>query len=102
QLGGAAGTLSALGDDGVRVVDALARELERAVPTLPGHTNRGGVAGLRTALATVAGVCGKIGLDVVLLSQTEVGEVREAAGGGSSALAQQTKPEKATRDRSSS
>ena len=28
QLGGAAGTLSALGDDGVRIVDALARELE--------------------------------------------------------------------------
>ena len=100
QLGGAAGTLSALGDDGVRVVDALARELELAVPTLPWHTNRVRVAELGTALATVAGVCGKIGLDVVLLSQTEVGEVREAAGGGSSAMPQKRNPVKATLARS--
>ena len=92
QLGGAAGTLSALGDDGVRVVDALARELELAVPTLPWHTNRVRVAELGAALATVAGVCGKIGLDVVLLSQTEVDEVREAAGGGSSAMPQKRNP----------
>src|SRR4029078_8211918 len=100
QLGGAAGTLSALGDDGVRVVDALARELELAVPTLPCHTNRVRVAELGTALATVAGVCGKIGLDVVLLSQTEVGEVREAAGGRSSAMPQKQNPDKAKTARS--
>ena len=100
QLGGAAGTLSALGDDGVRIVDALARELELAVPTLPWHTNRVRVAELGAALATVAGVCGKIGLDVVLLSQTEVDEVREAAGGGSSAMPQKRNPVKATLARS--
>jgi 3-carboxy-cis,cis-muconate cycloisomerase len=84
----------------VGVVDALARELELAVPTLPWHTNRVRVAELGTALATVAGVCGKIGLDVVLLSQTEVGEVREAAGGGSSAMPQKRNPVKATLARS--
>lgn len=96
QLGGAAGTLSALGDDGMRTVEALADELDLAVPTLPWHTNRVRVAELGAALATVAGVCGKIGLDVVLLSQTEVGEVREAAGGGSSAMPQKRNPVRAT------
>jgi 3-carboxy-cis,cis-muconate cycloisomerase len=96
QLGGAAGTLSALGDDGIAVLDALARELDLAVPTLPWHTNRVRVAELGAALATAAGVCGKVGLDVVLLSQTEVGEVREAVGGGSSAMPQKQNPVEAT------
>ena len=100
QLGGAAGTLAALGDDGLSTVEALARELGLAVPTLPWHTNRVRVAELGAALATLAGVCGKIGLDVVLLSQTEVAEVREAAGGGSSAMPQKRNPVKATLARS--
>lgn len=100
QLGGAAGTLSALGDEGMRTVEALAGELGLAVPTLPWHTNRVRVAGLGAALATLAGVCGKIGLDVVQLSQTEVAEVREAAGGGSSAMPQKRNPVQATLTRS--
>jgi 3-carboxy-cis,cis-muconate cycloisomerase len=100
QLGGAAGTLSALGDDGIPIAEALARELDLAVPTLPWHTNRVRVVELGDALATLAGVCGKIGLDVVLLSQTEVAEVREAAGGGSSAMPQKRNPVRATLARS--
>jgi 3-carboxy-cis,cis-muconate cycloisomerase len=96
QLGGAAGTLAALGDEGTRIADALASELDLAVPTLPWHTNRVRIAELGAALATAAGVCGKIGLDVVLLSQTEVAEVREAAGGGSSTMPQKRNPVRAT------
>ena len=96
QLGGAAGTLAALGDDGTRVVDELARALDLPAPTLPWHTNRVRIAELGAALGTVAGVCGKIGLDVVLLSQTEVGEVREGAGGGSSTMPQKRNPIRAT------
>ena len=100
QLGGAAGTLSALGDDGLRILEALAGELGLDVPTLPWHTNRVRVAELGGALATLAGACGKIALDVVLLSQTEVAEVREAAGGGSSAMPQKRNPVGATLARS--
>ena len=96
QIGGAAGTLAGLGERGPRIVEELARELGLAVPTLPWHTNRVRVAELGAALATAAGVCGKIGLDVVLLSQTEVGEVREAAGGGSSTMPQKRNPVRAT------
>jgi len=96
QLGGAAGTLAALGDDGTRVVEELAQALDLPAPTLPWHTNRVRIAELGAALGTVAGVCGKIGLDVVLLSQTEVGEVREGAGGGSSTMPQKRNPIRAT------
>ncbi|HEX6725171.1 MAG TPA: adenylosuccinate lyase family protein [Gaiella sp.] len=96
QLGGAAGTLAALGDAGPRVAEELARALDLAVPTLPWHTNRVRVAELGAALGTLAGVCGKLGLDVVLLSQTEVAEVREGAGGVSSTMPQKRNPVHAT------
>jgi 3-carboxy-cis,cis-muconate cycloisomerase len=75
QLGGAAGTLSALGDRGVEVLVLYARELGLAEATLPWHTNRVRVAELGSALAIVCGVVSKIGLDLQLLAQTEVAEV---------------------------
>jgi 3-carboxy-cis,cis-muconate cycloisomerase len=101
QLGGAAGTLAAFGDEGQRVVELLAEELELATPTLPWHTNRVRVAELGAAVATLAGVCGKIGLDVALLAQTEVGEVSESAAGGSSTMPQKRNPVRSTLARAS-
>jgi 3-carboxy-cis,cis-muconate cycloisomerase len=82
QLGGAAGTLAALGEGGERVVALMATRLELAEPVLPWHTARLRIADLGTALALAAGVLEKIALDLVLLSQTEVGEVAEPSGGG--------------------
>jgi len=82
QLGGAAGTLAAFGDDGLGVLRRFAAELELAEPALPWHTDRVRTAELGAALAIAAGAVEKIALDVVLLAQTEVGEVAEAAGGG--------------------
>jgi 3-carboxy-cis,cis-muconate cycloisomerase len=96
QLGGAAGTLSALGEHGLAVSSAYARELGLAEPTLPWHTNRVRIAELGAALTVVCGVVSKIGLDVQLLAQTEVGEVREAGdGGGSSAMPHKRNPVRA-------
>ena len=93
QLGGAAGTLSALGEHGLAVSAAYARELGLPEATLPWHTNRVRVAELGAALAIVCGVVSKIGLDVQLLAQTEVSEVREAGdGGGSSAMPHKRNP----------
>jgi 3-carboxy-cis,cis-muconate cycloisomerase len=85
QLGGAAGTLSALGDAGPEVARLLADELGLA-ESPPWHTNRARIAELGAALAVAAGAVAKIGLDVALMSQTEVGEVAEAEGGRSSAM----------------
>jgi 3-carboxy-cis,cis-muconate cycloisomerase len=92
QLGGAAGTLGAFGADGPRVAGLFARELGLAEPTLPWHTNRVQVAELGGALAALAGACGKIGRDVTLLGQTEVGEVAEAEGGVSSTMPHKRNP----------
>lgn len=95
QLGGAAGTLASLGEEGVRVLGLLAAELDLQEPVLPWHTARQRVAELGAALALVAGVLEKIALDVALLAQTEVGEVAEPADGhrgGSSTLPHKRNP----------
>jgi len=95
QLGGAAGTLSAFKDRGLDVARELAAELTLSQPALPWHTARGRVVEVATALAIAAGAAGKVALDVVLLAQTEVGEVSEstvAGRGASSALPQKHNP----------
>jgi 3-carboxy-cis,cis-muconate cycloisomerase len=92
QLGGAAGTLAALEGQGLEVLRLLAAELELVEPELPWHTNRTRVAELGGALDVCASVLAKIGLDLVLLAQTEVGEVREGTDGGSSTMPQKRNP----------
>ncbi|MBA2691262.1 MAG: 3-carboxy-cis,cis-muconate cycloisomerase [Rubrobacter sp.] len=82
QLGGAAGTLASLVDDGLDVLREFANELGLAEPVVPWHTSRARVADLGDVLSTVSGVAGKIATDIVLMSQTEVGEVSEPSGGG--------------------
>ena len=82
QLGGAAGTLASLGDEGLGVLARLAAELDLAEPVLPWHTRRVRVGQLGAALALAAGALEKIALDVKLLAQTEVGEVAESSEGG--------------------
>ncbi len=93
ELGGAAGTLSGLGDRGLEVLRLLAEELDLAEPVVPWHAGRVRIAELGGALDVAAGVLAKIGLDVALLSQTEVGEVREPPGrGGSSTMPHKRNP----------
>jgi len=102
QLGGAAGTLAALGDRGPAVLAAFARELGLAEPALPWHGARGPVAELGAALAVGAGAVEKVALDIVLLAQTEVAEVAEAGGdgrGSSSAMPHKRNPVGAVRAR---
>jgi 3-carboxy-cis,cis-muconate cycloisomerase len=82
QFGGAAGTLSALGDRGPEVVALLAAELGLQAPTLPWHTDRLRIIEIAGACAGAAGVLGKIARDVTLLAQSEVGEVTEGGAGG--------------------
>lgn len=77
QLGGAAGTLASLGDQGLQVLDLLAEGLGLPAPDLPWHTERDRVAEIAASLGVVNGAVAKMAGDVVLLAQTEVGEVSE-------------------------
>src|SRR4051812_46112316 len=84
QLGGAAGTLASMDGLGLVVMREFALELGLEEPALPWHANRIPVATLASALAVCAGACGKIALDVELLAQSEVAEVRSGSGESSS------------------
>ncbi len=95
EFGGAAGTLASLGDQGIAVLEGLAAELGLAAPPAPWHVARDGLAEAVSFLGLVCGSLAKIATDVILLAQTEVGEVAEpyAAGrGGSSTMPQKRNP----------
>jgi 3-carboxy-cis,cis-muconate cycloisomerase len=99
QFGGAAGTLAALGDAGLRVAEMLGEELKLPVPDLPWHAERDRIARVATALGIAADSMAKIATDIILLAQTEVQEVSEGAApakGTSSAMPQKRNPVDAT------
>ena len=77
QFGGAAGTLAALGENGLAVTDRLAALLDLPAPDAPWHAHSDRLAEIASALAILTGTCGKIARDVALLMQTEVGEAHE-------------------------
>jgi 3-carboxy-cis,cis-muconate cycloisomerase len=88
QLAGPAGTRDGLGEAVVRAY-AAALGLD---PAPPWHTDRTRVGALAAALGIACGVVAKAAGDVVLLAQTEVGEVREGAPGGSSSMPHKRNP----------
>ena len=95
QLGGASGTLASLGSRGPAVTEALAAQLKLPVPDIPWHAHRDRFAQLACALGVAAGTGGKIGRDIALLAQTEVGEAAERSApgrGGSSTMPQKRNP----------
>ncbi|MFI2374731.1 3-carboxy-cis,cis-muconate cycloisomerase [Streptomyces sp. NPDC018964] len=100
QLGGAAGTLAAFSaygaEDATALPGAYARELGLAEPLLPWHTLRTPVADLAGCLAFTAGALGKLAADVLTLSRTEIAEVAEGSGGGSSAMPHKANPVRST------
>lgn len=97
QFGGASGTLAALGERGPDVARALGERLNLHVPALPWHAHRDRIAALACALGVAAGTLGKIGRDLALLAQTEVGEAYEPAAdaGGSSTMPHKRNPVRA-------
>ncbi len=86
SFGGAAGTLASLGEHGIAVLEGLAGELALGAPWLPWHVRREGLAEAVGFLGLLCGSLGKFATDIILLAQTELGEVAEphAPGRGSS------------------
>lgn len=92
SLYGAAGTGAALAPRMGEVRRLMAEELDLGAPDIPWHATRDGIAELGGWLALVAGSLGKIGADLILLGQSEIGEVAAGAGGGSSTMPQKSNP----------
>lgn len=94
QLGGAVGTLAAFDGRGRAVRAALARRLDLDEPVLAWHTERGRIAEVAGLLGRAGAAVGSVATDLVLLAQTEVGEVHEdvPGRGGSSTLPHKRNP----------
>jgi 3-carboxy-cis,cis-muconate cycloisomerase len=95
QCGGAAGTLDVPGEQAPAFVQAFGEVLSLPAPVMPWHTSRAPLARLAAAIAGAVGVAGKIGTDIALLMQPEIGELAEPAAlgrGGSSAMAHKRNP----------
>ena len=104
QLAGAGGTLASF----VEITGSAesARGLVAAfagagrVPAAPWHVTRWPVTELGDALVQTLDALGKLAADVATLSRTEIGELAEGVGGGSSAMPQKQNPAEAVLIRS--
>lgn len=92
QFGGPIGTREKLGDKGPAVAARLAEALGLGPADPVWHVTRDGIAELASWLSLVSGGLGKIGQDVALMAQDEIGEVRLKSGGGSSAMPHKVNP----------
>ncbi|HUB14091.1 MAG TPA: adenylosuccinate lyase family protein [Acetobacteraceae bacterium] len=95
EFAGAAGTLASLGRQGIAVMEGLARELGLGAPAAPWHVCREALAETLAFLGIACGTLAKFATDIILLSQTELGEVAEpyvAGRGSSSTMPQKRNP----------
>ena len=96
SFSGAAGTLASLGkENGLATQAALADELGLMVPDITWHTIRDNFTEVTGLLALISSSIGKIGYDIMLMMQTETGEVLEPfvqGRGASSTMPQKRNP----------
>ncbi len=91
QLGGPIGTRGELKGHGDAVADTMADLL--GLGFAPAwHSQRDRIGEFAAFLSLLSGTLGKFGQDVALMAQNEVGEVRLATGGGSSAMPHKSNP----------
>lgn len=91
-FGGAAGTLEKLGSKAQAVSANLAALLGLKPGRPTRHSERDGVAELASTLSLITGSLGKMGADIALAAQTELGEIKLDNGGRSSAMAHKINP----------
>lgn len=92
SLSGAAGTLSAMGEAGPAVRAGLAKALGLDDPGHSWHSDRTGIAALAGWMGSTTAVLGKLGEDLILLTQSGIGEVQIAGAGASSTMPQKQNP----------
>jgi 3-carboxy-cis,cis-muconate cycloisomerase len=77
QLGGAVGTMAALGPDALEIQDRMMGHLNLETPVGPWHTARDGLAEIVCVLSMISATCGKIANEIRVLQRTEVAELEE-------------------------
>ncbi|MGZ4426380.1 MAG: lyase family protein [Nocardioidaceae bacterium] len=92
SLGGPVGSAAAYGAAGPAVVETVAGLLGMRAPVAAWHTRRTPVVGLAGALTVTGAACAKIAHDLLVMTQTEVGEAREGTAGSSSAMPHKANP----------
>ena len=93
QLGGAVGDLAVFKSNGKALTDALASQLGLSSSS-SWHVQRDTLAEFTNWLAMGSSITGKMGADILIMSQNEIGEVEELATGGgkSSAMSHKNNP----------
>ncbi len=92
SLGGAAGTLSAMGAEGPAVRAGLARALGLSDPGESRHAERDRIGAFAAWMAGLTVSLGKMGEDLILMAQSGIGEIRISGTGGSSTMPQKQNP----------
>lgn len=92
SLAGASGTNAALLGRGEDVMTGLAQGLGLTPSSIPWHAARDTMLELGSWFALVTGSIGKMGADLILLGQSEIGEVTAGTGGGSSTMPHKANP----------
>lgn len=92
SLAGAAGTLSVMGDKGPAIRRAMADQLGLADPGAGWHTDRDALAGFSAWATRLTAALAKMGEDLILMSQTGMGEVTMGNAGASSTMPQKSNP----------
>lgn len=92
SFAGASGTNAALQGRGGEVVEGLAAALGLGATPVPWHAARDTMLELGSWFTLVTGTLGKIGADLILLGQSEIGEVTAGTGGGSSTMPHKANP----------
>ncbi|MBB3294584.1 3-carboxy-cis,cis-muconate cycloisomerase [Mitsuaria sp. BK045] len=82
QLGGAVGTLDAMGDRAEDMLAAVAAELSLPLPDMCWHTQRDRWLRLGMEVGLLCGNLGKLAQDFALMAQAEVDELNEPPGEG--------------------
>ena len=101
QLGGPVGTMAELGPHAADVLRSYAAQLTLAAPPIAWHAERGRIVELAGVLGLAAAAIAKPALDIVLLAQTEVGELSDAIErGASSSMSHKRNPVAAVAARS--
>ena len=83
QLGGATGDLKVYGSKGAALIKSLAAQLALN-PSDSWHSQRDVFCALTNWLAIQSGILGKMGADILVLSQSEIGELTENPNAGKS------------------